>query len=164
MLGQIGRFFGIVWRTGNFWGGIFILLIVCWPLFLALIATIGAGTAITSLLALIPFFAIVAGVAAYPVISAALVYFNKSRNILGWIAAIIGTELVIGAYFSALPLSNDRGLVPLLILVIAALVLLSLAKKLAFVRSILWIALIILTAIFIFGGREEVKKMGARKG
>ena len=164
MLGQIGRFFGIVWRTGNFWGRIFILLIVCWPLFLALIATIGAGTAITSLLALIPFFAIVAGIAAYPVISAALVYFNKSRNILGWIAAIIGTELVIGAYFSALPLSNDRGLVPLLILVIAALVLLSLAKKLAFVRSILWIALIILTAIFIFGGREEVKKMGARKG
>lgn len=158
ILEQISRFFGIVWRTGNFWGRIFILLIVGWPFLLAFTSAVGGGVTFTSLLALMPFFAIVAGIAAYPVISAALVYFDKSRAILGWIAAIIGTELAIGAYFSALPLSNDRGLAPLLVLVIAALILLSLAKKLASVRTVLWIALVILTLIFAFGGREAIKE------
>ena len=163
MFGQIARFFGILWRTGNFWGRIFILLIVCWPLLLAFVSATGGGVTITSLLAFIPFLALVVGIAAYPVADAALLYFEKKIkfSILGWIAAIIGVELVLGAYFAATPLSSDRGLVPLLVVIITALVLLSLAKKLAFVRGILWIALIILTAIFILGGREEVKEKAA---
>ncbi|MCR4322940.1 MAG: hypothetical protein NUV61_02535 [Candidatus Azambacteria bacterium] len=156
---QLKRFTYILWNTGNFWGRIFIISLICWPLVLAAVATAGGGTTITSLLALVPFFTLVLGIAIYPAIDAVMLVLDGGRNILKWIAAIIGVELVIGAYFSAMPLSSDGGLVPLLVLVIAALILVSLSQKLTKIKYLLWIALLVLTIIFIAGGREKAKEL-----
>lgn len=154
---QLKRFFHILWDTGNFWGRVFILSLVCWPLLLAAVAATGGNSTLTALLALIPFLTLVLGIAIYPVIDVAVLALEEGRGILKWIAAIIGVELVIGVYFSMVPLSNDSGLAPLLVLVIAAIILLSLSQKLKFIRFILWVTFIVLTLIFVVGGREKAK-------
>jgi hypothetical protein len=74
-----------------------------------------------------------------------------------WLAALIAVELSISVYFSVIPVSNDIGLVPLLILTASALFFLSIAKIAHWLRLLLSLLIIAITAIFILGGRTKIK-------
>lgn len=156
MLREFWRFLDITWHTGNFLGRIFIVFLVGWPILLAYFAAFGGGTAFTGALAIIPFITATLAISVFPVIDAIALANGKGRKIFKWIMAIVGIELVIGIYVSVVPLSNDAGLVPVLVATFAALLTIYLSGKLKRIRTLLWIFLIVLTIIFIKGGREKI--------
>jgi len=45
-----------------------------------------------------------------------------------WVCALIGVELAVGIYFALVPVSNDRGLIPVLILAACAVFFLRIAR------------------------------------
>ncbi len=148
-----------IWNTGNRWARWAIAIIVLWPFLLVVIALAGIPL-LTSLLALLPIVSVLLLLLAFldPLLVAALGTFHKGRIVLRWIATIIGMELVTGVYFSMVPVWNDPGLVPLLILVIIAILFLSLGIQGKLTKktvAILAIIVVILTAIFVFGGRDS---------
>lgn len=156
MLEQLLRFIDIAWHTGNFLGKISIIFLVGWPIFLAAFAALGGGTTLTAILALMPFLTAVMMLSTFPIIDAAVLANGKGRRIFKWVMAIIGVELVIGIYLSVVPVSNDAGLVPTLILVLAAILVIQLSGKMKRIKTLLWIGLIVLTIVFIKGGRDKV--------
>ncbi len=74
-----------------------------------------------------------------------------------WAAAFIGVELAIGVYFAVIPVSNDPGLTPLLVLTASAIFFLRLAQVARWLRFLLVLLLIGITVIFIVGGRERIQ-------
>lgn len=153
---ELKRFFRTTWNVSDFSLKALYFLVLGWPILLAYVCAMGGGTKITSSLALIPFvaFALVLGISLAA--DAVILTDPTGRKIFKWIMAIIGVELVIGVYLTAVPLYNDPDLVPMLVLVLAAILVISLSGKLKRIRTLLWITLIVLTIIFVKGGREKV--------
>lgn len=74
-----------------------------------------------------------------------------------WLFALIGVELAIGIYFAVVPVANDPGLTPLLILGASALFFLRLAQITRWLRVLITLLLIAITVIFIGGGRRKMQ-------
>jgi hypothetical protein len=74
-----------------------------------------------------------------------------------WAAALIAVELAIGVYFAVIPVSNDPGLTPLLILTASAIFFLRLAQIARWLRFLLALLLIGITIVFLGGGREKMQ-------
>lgn len=72
-----------------------------------------------------------------------------------WVAAFIGVELAIGVYFAVIPVSDDPGLTPLLILAASAIFFLRVAQTARWLRWVLALFLVGVTFIFILGGRKR---------
>jgi len=150
-----------LWKTGNRWCRWAIAVSVFWPIVLVAVALTGLPLLI-SLLALLPVLAIMLSLLAAidPLVVAIVGAFGTGRTVLRTIATVIGTELVIGVYFSIIPVWNDRGLIPVLILVMVAIGFLSIGIKGKVVKttiSILAVIAVVITAIFVLGGREKLK-------
>lgn len=158
---ELKRFSSIVWNTGDFWGKIIIFLVVGFPLLVALVRAAGGSIALAASLAFMPFLALVILMCIAPVITVAAAKMKWSGNIFKWAIAVVGFDLVIGGSFAAMPLANDRELVPLLLVVIAAIVTLKISKVKTFFMSLLWIALLALVIIFVMGGRAKMSSARA---
>lgn len=74
-----------------------------------------------------------------------------------WAIALIAVELSIGVYFAVIPVSNDPGLTPLLVLIASALFFLKLAQIARWLQILFIILLMVITTIFVGGGRERIQ-------
>ena len=134
--------------------------LIFWPLGMILFAMLPVGVArtIVPIMALVPlavglYFAVRL---ANPATFAAWALFPKVRSILKKVGLCIGVELALGVYLSTVPVSNDRGLIPLLVLAVLALTLLRVGGVRGWAAKALMILLVVLTLIFVLGGRDKV--------
>ena len=153
--GELKRFLRTTWNVSDFSIKALYFLVLGWPILLAYVCAIGGGTKLTSALALIPFVAFALALSISLAVDAVILTDPRGRKIFKWIMAIIGAELAVGIYLSALPLYNDPDLVPMVVLVLAAILVVQLSGKMKRIKTILWIFLIALTIVFIKGGREK---------
>lgn len=158
-LQELWAIFVALWNTGNRIARAAILLIVLWPVLVAVTALVGFPT-ITSIVALTPVMAIAFSIIAAidPIVIAVIATFKKGRTIFTWIATIIAAELVLGVYFSIVPVWNDRGLVPVVVLIAVTMFFLAIGIKGKIQKtaiSAMIFIIIVLTAIFFLGGREK---------
>src|ERR1700689_1695016 len=121
---QFGSVLGALWRRGNSWLRLACGILIAWPFAIAILAALVSPPAAMTV---IPIFtlAILLVLLAYLLnISLALAIvasIEGGRRIVLGLISLIGAELVIGVYFSVVPVANDRGLVPLLVLSACAL-------------------------------------------
>lgn len=155
-LKEAKRFLDVMWHTSNFWGRIFIFLIVSYPMLAMSVRVMGGSIAVAASLAFMPFLALVIALSIVPVITVVAAEMKWSGNIVTWIIAVVGFDLVIGGAFAAVPLANDSGLVPILLVVVAAIVTLKIAGIKTIFIPLLWIALLALVIIFVLGGRNKI--------
>jgi hypothetical protein len=84
-------------------------------------------------------------------------FVAKAREITNKIRLIVGLELILGIYLSIVPVSNDRRLALVLILVFAAIVcFVEINKK---VVIALTVVVVIITLVFFLGGRDNIRKV-----
>jgi hypothetical protein len=148
-----------LWETGSFWARVAIAIVILWPFDVILAALLSPPRVVivaVPLVALIPLLSVLFGIIAAfnPLVIAALGAIPAGRRVLGSIAAIVGTELAVGVYFSLVPVWRDRALVPVVVLASAAILFLSLAKKGSVVVRILIFLLLFFTLVFFLGGRR----------
>lgn len=162
MLQELWAIFVALWNTGNRWLRNGLTLVLFWPIAIAISALIGYP-AIVAIVAMIPIMAIVFLFIAFidPLVLAAVALVKSGRTALAWLAGIVAAELIIGVYFSLVPVWNDRELIPVMLLIAVTFFFLAIGtqgklKKMAI--SILTLAVVILTIIFFLGGRKEAKK------
>lgn len=148
---------GKLWHRGGIWARLAIVIIALWPVLITFAAFIG-WSFLTAIVALLPLAAIVFGLIALidPLVIA--VIGTVWPKFLKTSALIIGTELAIGVYFSAVPVENERGLIPLALLLLLAIIFLVLGQKMKIIASILIILFLSLTLIFIFGRDKAWEK------
>jgi len=156
-----------LWIIGNRWLRWAIVIVASWPALIAFAALVGWPT-LTAVVALLPLVAVVFGLVGFnprrprrrlqgqPLVIAAI--GAAWPRFLKAIALVIGTELAFGAYFAAIPVANDRGLIPLALLLLLAISFLAMSGSVKKVMSALVIAFIVLTAVFVLGGRDKTKR------
>lgn len=146
-----------LWYAGNYWVRWAILILAFWPICIAVVAPIGSQ-GFTATVALLPLLPIVLGLIAVfdPLVIAAVGNFALGRKVLTVLATIIGAELAVGVFFSAVPVANDRGLIPLALLVMIAIVFFVLSGIKGKMVSLLIMVLVGIAAIMFVGGRDKV--------
>ncbi len=151
------RIIRALWGIGNLWARLAIIIVASWPVAVTFAALIG-WPALTATVALLPLAAIIFGLIALidPLVIGAI--GAVWPRFLKALALVIGTELAIGVYFAAVPVASDRGLVPLALLLLLAILFLAMSGKVKGVISALVAAFVILTGIFLLGGREKAKE------
>lgn len=159
-LRELWKFVADIWDTGNYWVRLGIFLLAAWPVIMA-IAAFTPYPAFKAIVAMLPLLAIVFVFFAVvdPLIWGIVVAHPIGRRILKWIALIIGVELTMGAYYAAVPVHTDRGLIPLVLLFALAGFFLAISapagKIKRVVLSLIVASGIVLTFIFFLGGREK---------
>ncbi len=146
-----------LWDTGSFWARLAIVLIAGWPFAITLVAFVG-WPALTATVALVPLLAIAFWLFALfdPMVIAAIGIVWP--RFLKTMALVVGTELAFGVYFTIVPVTNDRALIPLALLLLLAIAFLAMSGSVKRVMSALVIAFVVLTAVFALGGRDEAKE------
>ena len=138
-----------------------LLVTLCWPIaaiITALFLNPGNAQTIVPIIELTPLAGLFIGILSAPFALALLLQNPVVRKGFLWLCGLIGVELSIGVYFALVPISNDLGLVPLLILSATAVFFLRVAKYAKPLVVILSIVIIAITVIFIAGGREKMAK------
>ncbi len=161
-LQELWAIFVALWNTGNRLIRYAILLMTGWSIAIAVIATAGSPMA-TAIVAMIPLVAGILMATAFmdPLVFALIGAFNFGRKAMKLIAAIIAAELVIGIYFSVVPVWNDKELIPVIVLIAVSIFFLVIGTRGKIQKtavSAMTLVAIILTAIFFLGGREEAEK------
>lgn len=155
MITLLQEIWGVVvalWNTGNRWVRWAIAIIASWPL-LMIYFSISPASALVPYTALLPLFAVILLFIAWldPLVVVAIAAFPKGRTVLKWLAGIIAVELIIGIYLSVVPVINNPALVPLLILIVAAMVFLFISPiKNKWTKRILYALVVIITLSFFF--------------
>lgn len=153
------------WRTGNSLLRVAMLFVVLWP-FVATAVALSGIPWLTAFVGLIPFFALVAVLASYPLVSATFASFRHGRMVLNVFALITAVELLISIAVSVIPLRNEVSLVPLLVLTFVTFVLLRIVSGITIeaVRisarrfsSLLLLIMVIIIVIMISGGVANVR-------
>ncbi|HEY4519159.1 MAG TPA: hypothetical protein VJK01_02280 [Candidatus Paceibacterota bacterium] len=163
-LNELWEIFQDIWATGNRWTRIALAIIVGWPILLLVYALGNPPIWSGSLMALIPVIALFILIMTRldPMVLAVVMAFKKGRTVLSYISTIVGIELAIGVYCTLVRIGNDPELAMLLILFLVTYIFLAMGVKgnkfVGFAKSVCVAGIIILTAIFIFGGREEIKE------
>jgi hypothetical protein len=165
LFSEIVRVAAALWKIGNYWLRLVLGTIILWPIAIILAATAlpeQRATTIVPLVALLPLAALLLFAMNAPLAIAAVGVLPKGREILYLIAGMIGAELTVGVYVSLVPVSNDRGLLPLLILSALAYAFLRLAKVRNFITGLLFLLILCLTVIFLLGGRNNVANVAQK--
>lgn len=160
LLSSIGQMFLEIRNTGNYWLRRALLVLLLWPLLMIFASLLppNAAMVVVPIVALVPLLAAVfwvVGAVDLLLVAAATTAIPLVRRVLIKLAVATGMELVIGVYFSLVPTSTDRALVPALLLIFAAILFLSLGKKRGVILALLILASAVLTMIFFLGGRKE---------
>jgi hypothetical protein len=144
------------YEQGNVALRIALFIVVLWPLSAlaaAMMLTGSKAQTIVPIVDMIPVAAILFVILGAPFGLIVLLRHPLARKGFLFLVGLIGIELAVGFYLSVVPVSSDRGLVPLLMLGTMALFFLSVAKLARFLRFLVTLALIIITIIFVDGGR-----------
>ena len=135
-----------------------ILAIVLWPLIVISLGFLPWPNVTVFLATGVPIVAIVFLLARYPTIALIASRTPATEEAIRWLFTIAGIEVLIGLFFSWIPIENDPRLVPTLVAVATGAVLLALGTSGKWARraiGALIVAGLIITAIFLMGGREE---------
>lgn len=149
------RIIRALWGIGNYWARWAIIIVASWPILITLAAFTGYP-AFTATVTFLPLTAVVFGLIAVfdPLIIAAIGI--KWPSFLKTVSVIVGGELALGVYFAAVPVANDRGLIPVALIAWLAIFFLSVSKLgLKKIVSALLFALAVITAVFFLGGRAR---------
>ncbi len=176
-IGQLFEIFKDVWATGNRWIRWAVGFIVLWPLALVVIALLSGDPRDLAdqsgfwnfsqpniILALLPAAAAFCVFMLWfdPMLLVAIGIPDGGRALLRWLALMIGMQEAIGLYLVIVPIKTDPGLVLLLLLAVATLLFLGmgLGMRLAgfarFVFGLVSIGAVLLTLVFLLGGRSGV--------
>jgi len=150
-----------IYEKANFALRIALLITVLWPFSVIAAAVVLSPTTaqtIVPIVDLIPLAAVFFVVIGAPFGLMVLLRNPAAKKGLTWFAGLIGVELLIGVYFSTIPVSKDIGLVPLLILAAFAMLFLRIGGLAGSLTKVLAFLIIGITIIFIFGGRKRVEK------
>lgn len=140
-----------------------LLMLLAWPFVAMGIAAINHDLAFVA----IPIWSFVlAGalvVLAYyfPLIISAAGIAKITRPILWNIFTIIAFELIVGIYFTFVPVANDRVLILPLSMVMITMLFLHLSVKASWIKmakSAGWLIMIAITVIFFYGGVEKIEE------
>ncbi len=137
-------------------------ILIFWPILMFAAALWGNQIAI-GIVTLLPLAALVLGILAYvdPHVFAIIAAAGaEGRAALRWATTAIGVELLLGAYLFLVPVYQDRTLVLLFGSVLLAIFFLGFANDSPFkkrVTGVGWLALAVITAIWLAGGRSAVK-------
>jgi hypothetical protein len=158
-LQEIWNFVLDLWDTGNYWVRWALGIVVTWPILMAF-AALTPWVALKASVALVPLLVVAAGIIAVfdPLVFGLIAIPKTGRRFLVWLLTIVGVELGLGTYLAAVPVSNDRGLIPLVILIAVTMGFLAVGIRNKVAKAVIWLLLvvwIILTAIFFLGGREQ---------
>ena len=148
-----------LWEIGGRLARITILIFLIWPIAMIL-TSLFAPQAVIALVTLLPLIGLVFTAVLYfnPLIFGAIAATPYGRTALSKLALVVGAELTLGAFFSVLPISNDRALLPLLLLVAIAAVFLAIGGAKKWIVWILVLATIFISAIIFLGGRSAAPK------
>jgi hypothetical protein len=135
-----------------------LLIVVLWPLAALAAAMIfhgGRAQTIVPIIDMLPLGAVLFVIIGAPFGLAVLFQHPFAKKGFIFLIGLIGIELAIGVYLAVIPLSSDNGLVPLLMLGSMALFFLWVAKFARPLRILLTLCLVIVTVVFIVGGRPS---------
>ncbi len=148
-----------LWEIGGRLARITILILLIWPIAMIL-TSLFAPQAVIALVTLLPLIGLVFVVVLNfnPLIFGAIAATPHGRTALSKLALVVGAELALGAFFSILPVANDRALLPLLLLVAIAAAFLAIGGAKKWIVWILVLATISISAIIFLGGRSAAPK------
>lgn len=150
------------WNAGSKWLKWGIGIVAFWPIPMVF-AALTPDTAIKAIVALLPLIgiAIILFTIFDPMVIGVIGGFSAGRRFLGRLIGIVAFELVIGIYLAIFPLSNDKGLVPLALLLLVSIpfILFGMTGKARrWLLTLVVIAIIGIAVIVSLGGRKEAKK------
>ena len=162
LLKEVWEVIVALWNTGNNLARIALLIIIGWPLLMVGISLIGISY-LTPLVALILVMgAILLGIATLdPLVVSALALFRQGQQTIRLVATVVSYELIIGIYFSIVPVAVHISLVPLLLLSALTFFFLLIGKKGLFSRmamGLLGCFVIFLTYGFFAIKQHEVEE------
>jgi hypothetical protein len=138
-----------------------IVIAFLWPIFALVTAMVLAPMMAQTIVPLVEIapvlLAIVLLIIGTPSIIAILLDEPIARKGFLYFVAFIGVELTIGIYIALVPISNDAGLVPLLIITGLAIFFLQTARFAKPLRNLLIVVLIGITITFAAGGRTKLE-------
>src|ERR1700722_2465690 len=146
------------YERANFALRIALLIVVLWPLSALAAAMLLHGSRAQTFVPLVDMLllaALVFVILGSPFGLAVLWKYNLAKKGFLFLIGLIGVELTIGVYLTVIPVSSDNGLVPLLLLSAMALLLLWISKFAQPVRILLTLVLVVITVVFIAGGRPN---------
>lgn len=125
MLEMIGK----VWGYGNFYARLCLILVVGELFLIPLVALIGIPS-LTAIVGMMPFVALVMVLIGFidPMVILGLYLIDGRKTMFKAFAALMAVEIVWALYFVNVPVRNNPGLVPLVILVVLGLVFAFIAK------------------------------------
>lgn len=156
---EILRVVTSIWNIGNLWlrrAAIFAIILPCIMLAAATALPQNLAVTVIPILALLAVVALVAVALQKPLVVATATTVEAGRKAISTVALVLGADLVFGVYLSVVPISNDRGLVPLFALVLVAILLLRIGNARGIASSLLVLLAIALTVIFLLGGRGRL--------
>ncbi len=158
---ELFRVVAAVWQIGNRWLRRIAIFAIIWPVVMLVTAMeLPARIAVTviPIIALLPIVALIILALQWPLAIATAATAEIGREAISTVATILGAELVIGLYFTLVPVSNDRGLAPLFLLSVLAIAFLRVGKVQGWIINTLTLLVVVLTLIFLLGGRDKVQE------
>ncbi len=159
LLEEILRVVASIWQIGNLWlrriAVISVVLLFC-MLGAAMLVPQSQQVTIIPTLALIPVVGIIFLALQWPVVIAAAATVEVGRKAIRAVSLVLAADLIFGIYLSLVPISNDRGLVPLLVLALVTILLLRIGNARGPISVFLMILAIAITLIFFIGGRSRI--------
>lgn len=187
LLGELWDFVVDLWDTGNFYIRLAIVLVLGWPVALALAVILGVKGDTAVALALMPAGALVLLLLVIPPMLSVVVmalpeqpfrHFRGLRQIqlpsriqrlralkrvLNFLTLVAGTEVVIGVYLAGVPVGNDPKLLWwLLAFTVIFATFWSRGYRRRWFRLVYLFAVLAITTTFFFGGRETVVGSASR--
>jgi len=156
---EVLRVIASIWNIGNIWlrrVAIFAIAVPLGMLTAAMLIPQGFAATVIPILALLPVVAIVFLALQKPMVIAAATTAEVGRKAIRAVSLVLAADLVFGVFLSLVPVSNDPGLVPLFVLALVTILLLRIGNAQGLVSSLLTLLAIVLTVIFLIGGRSRM--------
>ena len=148
-----------IWNLGNLWLRRIAIFAIALPLTMLVAAMLipqNLAVTVIPILALLPIAALIAVGLNKPLFIAAAATVEAGRKAISAVSLVLSADLVFGVYLSLVPISNDRGLVPLFVLALVTVLFLWIVNARGFVSSLLMLLAVGITVIFFLGGRGKV--------
>ncbi len=171
-LNEVWEVIAALWNTGVRFARVAIRVVLgvifVWP-FALLGASLTGSSGFTAAVALVPLAAILLLMLAYPLVSGVLAALPQGRRFYLWLVIVLFGEMVIGLYLAVVPVWNNPGLIPVLVLLVVVLGMFLILKRQFVWRrggwfsTVLALAILSITFTFFFSGGKKETERRARK-
>jgi hypothetical protein len=160
LIQEIWRVIASIWCIGDAWlHRIAVLAVVVLLAMFAAAMLVPQDLQVTvvPILALIPLAGLLFLAIKRPTLVAIAATAEIGRKAIRAVSLALAADLIFGIYLSLVPISNDRGLVPLLVLVLVTIVLLRIGNAPAFISVLMIILAVAISVVFFIGGRDQFR-------